>query len=106
MAASQPVITRLDAGKRLSEATIHHHSKTVYLAGQVRSLSSTLVCLQICLSDLHVTVLFLLQVPEDTTADIKGQTASCLKCVDDLLARAGTDKNHILVSTHQCSAPV
>lgn len=58
---------RLDVGPRLSEATIHN--KTVYLGGQV---------------------------PDDTSKDIKGQTQEVLAMIDDLLARAGTDKGRIL----------
>jgi hypothetical protein len=39
-----------------------------------------------------------LQVPEDASADMKGQAESVLKCIDDLLARAGTDKSKILMA--------
>ncbi|GFR43430.1 hypothetical protein Agub_g4511 [Astrephomene gubernaculifera] len=60
-------IQRFDTGPRLSEMVIHNG--TVYLAGQV---------------------------PEDTSVDAKQQTASVLKQIDDLLARAGTDKTKIL----------
>jgi len=36
------------------------------------------------------------QVPEDPTADASAQTASVLAQIDELLARAGSDKRHIL----------
>lgn len=61
------MIQRIDAGKRMSEASIH--GGIVYLAGQV---------------------------PEDTSADIEGQTQQVLAGIDDLLARAGSDKTRIL----------
>jgi enamine deaminase RidA (YjgF/YER057c/UK114 family) len=61
------MIQRIDAGKRMSEASIH--GGIVYLAGQV---------------------------PEDTSADIEGQTRQVLAAIDDLLARAGSDKTRIL----------
>ena len=61
------MIQRFDAGKRMSEATVH--GGIVYLAGQV---------------------------PEDTSADIVGQTEQVLKAIDDLLRLAPTDKSHIL----------
>ena len=38
------------------------------------------------------------QVPEDATADIRGQTAQVLAAVDRLLAEAGTDKSRILMA--------
>lgn len=38
------------------------------------------------------------QVPEDSSKDAKGQTEEVLKCIDDLLARAGTDKTRILMA--------
>jgi len=60
-------IKRLYVGKRLSEVAIHNN--TVYLAGQV---------------------------PEDTSADIHGQTREVLAHVDRLLAEAGSDKTCIL----------
>jgi enamine deaminase RidA (YjgF/YER057c/UK114 family) len=61
-------ITRLHVGKRLSEVAIHNG--TVYLAGQV---------------------------PEDTDADIVGQTREVLGHVDRLLMEAGSDKSCILM---------
>ena len=61
-------ITRLHVGKRLSEVAIH--TGTVYLAGQV---------------------------PDDTGADIIGQTREVLAHVDRLLAEAGSDKSCILM---------
>lgn len=60
-------IKRLHVGKRLSEVAIHNN--TVYLAGQV---------------------------PEDTSADIQGQTREVLGHIDRLLAEAGSDKTCIL----------
>jgi len=60
-------IKRLHVGKRLSEVAIHNG--TVYLAGQI---------------------------PEDTGADITGQTREVLGHVDRLLAEAGSDKSCIL----------
>lgn len=61
------MIKRLEAGPRMSEASIHNG--VVYLAGQV---------------------------PEDTDADIEGQTRQVLEAIDSLLADAGTDKTRIL----------
>lgn len=61
------MIQRFDCGARLSEMTVHNG--VAYLAGQV---------------------------PEDTSADITGQTAQVLAEIDRLLARAGTSKEHIL----------
>ena len=53
------MIQRFDAGKRMSEATVH--GGIVYLAGQV---------------------------PEDTSADAEGQTRQVLSEIDALLAKA------------------
>jgi enamine deaminase RidA (YjgF/YER057c/UK114 family) len=39
----------------------------------------------------RVALWCLLQVPEDTSKDIKGQTEECLKCIDALLAQVGFD---------------
>ena len=61
------MIQRFDAGKRMSEATVH--GGIVYLAGQV---------------------------PEDTGADAEGQTREVLAAIDALLAHAGSDKRRIL----------
>lgn len=61
------MIERFDCGPRLAEMTVHNG--VAYLAGQV---------------------------PEDTSADITGQTAQVLAEIDALLARAGTSKQHIL----------
>jgi enamine deaminase RidA (YjgF/YER057c/UK114 family) len=36
------------------------------------------------------------QVPESGVGDATAQTKECLDCVDELLARAGTDKSKIL----------
>jgi enamine deaminase RidA (YjgF/YER057c/UK114 family) len=60
-------ITRLYVGKRLSEVAIHNN--TVYLAGQI---------------------------PDDTSADIRGQTREALAHVDRLLSEASSDKTCIL----------
>ncbi|MGB8623018.1 MAG: RidA family protein [Paracoccaceae bacterium] len=62
-------ITRIDCGKRMSQAVVHHG--TVYLAGQVGK-------------------------PDESVAD---QTRTCLKNVEALLARAGSDKTRILQAT-------
>ena len=61
------MIERFDTGPRMSEMTIYHG--VAYLAGQV---------------------------PEDTSADIVGQTEQVLQAIDDLLRLAPTDKRHIL----------
>ena len=61
------MIQRFDAGKRMSEATVH--GGIVYLAGQV---------------------------PEDTSADAEGQTRQVLAEIDALLEKAGRDKRRIL----------
>lgn len=61
------MIERFDCGPRLAEMTVHNG--VAYLAGQI---------------------------PEDTSADITGQTAQVLADIDALLARAGTSKEHIL----------
>ncbi|WP_295378297.1 RidA family protein [uncultured Pseudacidovorax sp.] len=62
-------LKRFHVGPRLSEMAIHNG--TVYLAGQV---------------------------PDDTTQDIRGQTAQVLAMVDRLLAEAGSDKRRILMT--------
>jgi enamine deaminase RidA (YjgF/YER057c/UK114 family) len=62
-------IQRFHVGPRLSETAVHNG--TVYLAGQV---------------------------PDDTTADIRGQTAQVLAMIDKLLAEAGSDKTCILMT--------
>lgn len=75
VAASRPLspmetpamIQRFDCGPRLAEMTIHNG--VAYLAGQI---------------------------PEDTSADISGQTAQVLADIDALLERAGTSKENIL----------
>jgi len=62
------MIQRIDAGSRLSEATIHNG--VAYLAGQV---------------------------PEDDGAtDIEGQMREVLAALDALLAQVGSDKTRIL----------
>jgi len=63
------MVQRFDVGARLSEMAVHNG--TAYLAGQV---------------------------PEDDSLDIQGQTRQVLEAVDALLARAGTDKRHILMA--------
>ncbi len=61
------MIQRIEAGPRMSEASIHNG--VVYLAGQV---------------------------PEDANAGIEGQTRQVLEAIDALLAEAGSDKTRIL----------
>jgi enamine deaminase RidA (YjgF/YER057c/UK114 family) len=61
------VIRRIDAGPRMSEATIH--GGVVYLAGQV---------------------------PETPGADIETQTREVLAAIDALLEQVGSDKRRIL----------
>lgn len=61
------MIQRLDEEARLSGAVIH--GGTVYLAGQIA---------------------------EDASADAEAQTADILRQIDALLAKAGTDKTHLL----------
>ena len=61
-------IQRFDVGARLSEMAVHHG--VAYLAGQVAA---------------------------DGRQDITGQTRQVLAAVDALLARAGSDKQHILM---------
>ena len=61
-------LQRFHVGPRLSEMAIHNG--TVYLAGQV---------------------------PDDTTADMRGQTAQVLAMIDRLLAEAGSDKSRMLM---------
>ncbi|MEO0002726.1 MAG: hypothetical protein RLZZ22_418 [Pseudomonadota bacterium] len=63
------MIQRFDVGPRLSEMAVHNG--VAYLAGQV---------------------------PDDTSQDIRGQTAQVLAAVDALLARAGSDKGRILMA--------
>ncbi len=58
---------RIDAGPRMSEATIHND--TVYCAGQV---------------------------PETKGADIGTQTREVLEAIDALLTQVGSDKTRIL----------
>jgi len=60
-------IERIDAGPRMSAAVVH--GSTVYLSGLTAS---------------------------DTSADTKGQTAQILARIDELLAKAGTDKSKLL----------
>jgi enamine deaminase RidA (YjgF/YER057c/UK114 family) len=64
-----PDIARFHIGPRLSEIAVHNG--TVYLAGQV---------------------------PDDTTLDMRGQTAQVLGMVERLLAEAGSDKSRILMT--------
>lgn len=61
------MIQRYEVGPRLSEMAVHNG--VAYLAGQI---------------------------PDDATADIRGQTAQVLASIDALLAQAGTDKRRIL----------
>lgn len=62
-------ITRIDPGKRMSEAVIH--GQTIYLAGQIGAPG----------------------------ADIATQTKAVLAEIDELLGRCGSDKHHILMAT-------
>ena len=59
-------ITRIDPGKRMSEAVIH--GQTIYLAGQIGAPGE----------------------------DVVAQTRAVLAEIDALLAKAGTDKTRIL----------
>lgn len=61
------MIQRIDAGSRMSEAILH--GGIAYLAGQV---------------------------PETADAGIEQQTAEVLAAIDELLARAGSDRTRIL----------
>jgi enamine deaminase RidA (YjgF/YER057c/UK114 family) len=61
------MIQRIDVGPRMSEAAVHNG--VVYLAGQVAT---------------------------GNAADIGGQTREVLAAIDALLAKAGTDKTHVL----------
>ena len=60
-------IKRVQAGPRMSQAVVHNG--LVFLAGQVA---------------------------DDKTADIATQTRQALAKVDDMLARAGTDKSRLM----------
>jgi enamine deaminase RidA (YjgF/YER057c/UK114 family) len=61
------MIQRIDAGPRMSGAVVHNG--VVYLAGQVATGSAM---------------------------DTGGQTREVLAAIDALLAKAGTDKSHVL----------
>ena len=61
-------ITRIDSGDRMSQAVVHNG--IVYLAGQVGAPGE----------------------------DAEAQTRAVLEKIDDLLARAGTDKTRILTA--------
>lgn len=61
------MIQRIDAGPRMSEAVVHNG--VVYLAGQVSTGGAM---------------------------DIGGQTREVLAAIDEVLARAGTDKSRVL----------
>lgn len=63
-------LIRLETGQRMSRIVIHND--TVYLCGQVAA---------------------------DASADIREQTRSMLEKVDTLLARAGSDREHLLSAT-------
>ncbi len=63
-------IERIETGARMSQAVLHEN--TVYLAGQVAA---------------------------DFSADITTQTQQVLAKIDDLLARAGSDKSKLLSTT-------
>ena len=61
---------RFDVGPRLSDMALHQG--TVWLAGHV---------------------------PDDASQDIEGQTRQVLAAIDALLARAGTDRTRIVMTT-------
>ena len=61
------MIQRYDTGPRMSEMVVHNG--TIYLAGQIA---------------------------DDDAADITGQTQQVLAAIDELLARAGSDKSKVL----------
>ncbi len=63
-------ITRMDSTHRMSR--IVEHNGTIYLCGQTA---------------------------KDSTKDIKEQTVTTLEKVEELLEKAGSDKNHILSVT-------
>lgn len=63
------MVQRFEVGPRMSEMAVHNG--TVYLAGQVAN---------------------------DASQDIGGQTRQVLACIDELLARAGSDKGRILMA--------
>ncbi|GGP64038.1 RidA family protein [Shewanella saliphila] len=63
-------ITRLDVSTRMSSIVVHN--KTIYLCGQVA---------------------------KDKFSDIETQTITMLEEVDDLLAQAGSNREHILSAT-------
>jgi enamine deaminase RidA (YjgF/YER057c/UK114 family) len=63
-------IKRYETGKRLSQAVVH--GGFAFLAGQVA---------------------------DDTSQDVKGQTAQILAKIDALLAKLGSDKTRILSTT-------
>ncbi|MBK03210.1 MAG: hypothetical protein CL920_27115 [Deltaproteobacteria bacterium] len=63
-------ITRMETTERMSRIVMHNG--TIYLCGQVA---------------------------EDATKDIQEQTRSMLSRVDGLLAKAGSDREHILSAT-------
>ncbi|WP_404364073.1 RidA family protein [Marinobacter sp.] len=60
----------IDSNQRMSQAVVH--GNTVYLAGQVAA---------------------------DASAGMRGQTEQILQGIDQMLARAGTDKSHLLSAT-------
>ncbi len=62
-------ITRIDQGARMSEAVVH--GDTIYLAGQVGEEGQT----------------------------VAEQTATALAEIEALLARTGSDKDHLLMAT-------
>lgn len=64
------VIERIEASERMSKVVIHN--KVAYLCGQVA---------------------------EDVTQPIDVQTESALSCVEDLLKKAGSSKEHMLSAT-------
>jgi enamine deaminase RidA (YjgF/YER057c/UK114 family) len=64
------MIKRIEPGPRMSEAVVH--GNTVFVAGQVA---------------------------DDTSADVAGQTRQVLAAIEEILAKAGTDKTRLLAAT-------
>lgn len=64
------MISRFKSGARMSQVVVH--GNTVYIAGQVA---------------------------DELAANVAGQTREVLAKIDALLAEAGTDKGHILMTT-------
>lgn len=50
-------------------------------------------------SVVHSGIVYLVEVPSNLDADIRGQTQNLLASVDRLLAQAGSDRRHLLMVT-------